>query len=184
MIEKKYLSANSYLHDIWRLAAKVRSGGFRPDVLIALWRGGAPVGVAVHEFLKASGWDVRHAVIKCASYTGINENDSDVVFEYSQELLSSIKADEKVLVVDDVFDTGKTALAIKSLLESRSLEMRIASVYYKPLKNKTDISPDYFAREFSDEWIVFPHEICELSSEEIAIKDPVLFELLSACKQG
>ena len=96
MIEKNYLSANSYLHDIWRLAAKVRSGGFRPDVLIALWRGGAPVGVAVHEFLKASGWDVRHAVIKCASYTGINENDSDVVFEYSQELLSSIKADEKV----------------------------------------------------------------------------------------
>ena len=40
-IQKRYLSANDYLHDTWKLAASVRASGWKPDILIALWRGGA-----------------------------------------------------------------------------------------------------------------------------------------------
>ena len=58
------VGADDFLRDVWRLAAKIREGGWRPDRLIALWRGGAPVGAAVHEFLKAAGWPVRHSVVK------------------------------------------------------------------------------------------------------------------------
>ena len=61
---KKYLSNNEYLEDTWALAAQIRNSGWRPDILIALWRGGAPVGVAVHEFFKATGWQVQHIPLK------------------------------------------------------------------------------------------------------------------------
>ena len=41
--DKHYLSADEYLRDTWRLAAAVKESGWQPDILIALWRGGAPV---------------------------------------------------------------------------------------------------------------------------------------------
>ena len=50
--DKHYLSADEYLRDTWSLAAEVKRSGWKPDILIALWRGGAPVGVALHEFFK------------------------------------------------------------------------------------------------------------------------------------
>ena len=54
-MEKHYLSADDYLRDSWRLAAAVKASGWQPDILIALWRGGAPVGIALHEYFKVSG---------------------------------------------------------------------------------------------------------------------------------
>ena len=46
-MEKHYLSADDYLRDQWRLAELVRGGCWRPDFLVGLWRGGAPVAIAV-----------------------------------------------------------------------------------------------------------------------------------------
>ena len=85
-MEKHYLSADDYLRDQWRLAELVRGGGWRPDFLVGLWRGGAPVAIAVHEFLKCTGWDVRHIPLKCASYTGIGQNEGKVVFTFGDEI--------------------------------------------------------------------------------------------------
>lgn len=180
MVAKRYLSAEELLHDAWRLAAQVRSSGWRPDLLVALWRGGAPVGVSVHEYLKTAGWDVRHLPLKCASYTGIGENAGEVVFTFGDEFFGSLKPGEKVLVIDDVFDTGKTAKAVKERIAKTGAEMRMACVYWKPAKNTTDLTPDYFAKDVGNDWLVFPHEIDGLSSEEIREKDPFLAELLAA----
>jgi len=80
--------------------------------------------------------------------------------------------------VDDVFDTGKTAVAIKSKLEGLGVEMRLACVYWKPGKNTTSLSPDYFAKELDDSWIVFPHEMVGLAKEEILEKDELLAGLV------
>ena len=134
--DKRYLSGDEYLRDTWRLAAQVRESGWQPDILIALWRGGAPVGVA--------------------------------------------RKGDKVLVVDDVFDTGKTAKAVKEQIGATGAEMRLACVYWKPGKNTTDLKPDYFYRDVGNEWIVFPHEIEGLTKEEIAVKDPLLSSLLGS----
>ena len=108
-MEKHYLSADDYLRDQWRLAELVRGGGWRPDFLVGLWRGGAPVAIAVHEFLKCTGWDVRHIPLKCASYTGIGQNEGKVVFTFGDEIFGLFRAGDKVLFIDDVFDTGKTS---------------------------------------------------------------------------
>ena len=178
MNEKHYLSADEFLRDSWRLAAAVRNSGWKPDFLIALWRGGAPVGVAVHEFLKVSGWAVRHVPLKCASYTGIGENPGAVEFTHGDIVFGMLRKGDRVLVVDDVFDTGKTAAAVRERLAAVGAEMRMACVYWKPQKNLTDLKPDYFTKDVGLDWIVFPHEIEGLTKEEIAVKDPVLKSLL------
>ena len=116
--------------------------------------------------------------VKCSSYTGIEENEGSVVFSCAEEVFSRLAPGTKVLVVDDVFDTGKTAVAIKSRLEGLGVEMRLACVYWKPGKNKTSLSPDYFAKELDDGWIVFPHEMVGLTKEEIREKDEVLADLV------
>lgn len=176
--DKHYLSADEYLRDTWRLAAEVKRSGWKPDILIALWRGGAPVGVAMHEFFKATGWPIQHIPLKCASYTGIGTNEGKVVFTHGDIVFGMLRKGDKVLVVDDVFDTGKTAAAVKAELESKGVEMKMACVYWKPQKNITDMKPDYFVKDVGLDWIVFPHEIEGLTKEEIAVKDPVLAGLV------
>ena len=177
--KKKYLSANEFLHDSWRLAAGVKASGWKPDILIALWRGGAAVGVSMHEFFKSSGWNVQHIPLKCASYTGIGENAGDVVFTLGDEIFGLLRRGDRVLVVDDVFDTGKTAKAVKARIDAAGAEMRMACVYWKPEKNRTDLKPDYFVKDVGNDWIVFPHEIEGLAPEELREKDPVLADLMN-----
>lgn len=178
-IGKKYLGAAEFLHDQWRLAASIRASGWRPDWLVGLWRGGAPVAIAVHEFLKASGWNVRHVPLKCASYDGIGKNEGDVVFTLGDEVFSMFGKDEKVLFVDDVFDTGKTAEAVCRRMSCVGAEAKLACVYWKPGKNQTALRPDFYAKDIGDDWIVFPHEIDGLSADEAREKSPFLAELLS-----
>jgi len=176
--DKHYLSADAYLRDTWKLASAVRRAGWQPDILIALWRGGAPVGVAMHEYFKATGWPVQHIPLKCASYTGIGENQGIVEFTHGDIIFGMLRKGDKVLVVDDVFDTSKTAAAVKARIDATGAEMRMACVYWKPDKNITDLKPDYFVKDVGLEWIVFPHEIEGLTPDELVAKDPVLAELM------
>ena len=177
-MQKRYISANEYLNDTWKLAAMIRGGDWRPDIIIALWRGGAPVGISVHEFLKSTGWDMQHIPLKTVSYSGIGRNDGGVVFTHGDLVFGMLRKGDRVLVVDDVFDTGKTAAAVKERVEATGAEFRIACVYFKPLKNTTAITPDYFTRDVSNDWIVFPHEIEGLTSHEIREKSPYLAGLI------
>ena len=178
MESKVYLDAQEFLRDGWRLARQILDSGWRPDVLLALWRGGAPVGTAVHEFLKVKGVALRHMPVKCASYTGIGQSQTEVVFSHADTVFAALEPGTKVLVVDDVFDTGRTAAAMRKKLAERQCETKIACVYWKPSKNVTDGKPDFHVRELED-WIVFPHEIEGLTPEEIAQKDPELAALLA-----
>jgi uncharacterized protein len=75
------------------------------------------------------------------------------------------------LIVDDVFDSGRSVDAlIKQIKKLMRLnvpqDIRIACPWFKPANNKTDIVPDYYINS-SDEWLVFPHEITGLTEEEI-----------------
>lgn len=182
MSSKKFLDTATYLNDIWLLASKVMKSSWRPDILIALWRGGAPVGVAVHEFFKVAGLEVEHIPLKCFSYTGIDTSTEEVFFEQGDEIFKKLNKESRVLVVDDVFDTGRTAQAVKARIDAVGAQMRMATVYWKPAKNKTNLIPDYYAKDVGNQWLVFPHEIEGLSNEEIAEKSPFLVKLLSEVK--
>lgn len=176
-MKKIYLDAQDYLRDMWRLSRQILDSEWKPDVLLALWRGGAEVGVAVHEFLKFRDIEVSHMPIKCSSYTGIGTSNTEVKFEHADSILEKLVPGTKVLVVDDVFDTGRTAAAVHARLEARGCDMKMACVYWKPEKNVTQYKPDFYVKTL-DRWIVFPHEIEGLTKEEIMDKDPILAELI------
>lgn len=177
MIAKRYVSANAYLLDSFRLARQILDSGWLPDDLIALWRGGAPVGVAVHEFLACHGVRLRHRVLTCQSYRGIQKRGDRVVFDHADALFASVTPGSRVLVVDDVFDTGHTACAVLERLAPCGAEVRLATVYWKPDQNRTTCRPDYHLHE-TDAWIVFPHELAGLSAAELHEKDPLLDSVL------
>lgn len=176
-MDKSYLDANQYLMDSFKLARKIYDSGFKPDELIALWRGGAPVGVAVHEFLYFKGWRPNHHAIKCGSYTGIGTRNKRVAFDGANEIFGTIKPETKVLVLDDVFDSGNTMKAVVDRLGNTGAEIRLATVYWKPKANQTDIKPDFYIHE-TEQWLVFPHEMAGLTSGEMKIKDPELYRLV------
>ncbi len=174
--DKIFLRADDQVRDSFALARQIYDSGFVPDVLIVLWRGGTPVGIVIHEFLEFKGISTYHTAIKASSYTGIGKR-GEPVLEHFDRLQNLITPASKVLVVDDIFDSGCTMRKVVEELEPRTAELRIATLYYKEAANVTDIQPDYYQRK-TDRWIVFPHELAGLSPEEIKAKDSFIADLL------
>ena len=175
-MEKHYLSADDYLRDQWRLAELVRGGGWRPDFLVGLWRGGTPVAVAIQEFLHYLGVDCYHTAVKTQAYTGIGEHKHPVV-ENLGVLLDHLRDAEHVLVVDDIFDSGDTVAAVKETLKPFVKDLRFATLYYKPARSRWPFKPEFYLKE-TDSWLVFPHELMGLTPEEVREKDPEVARLL------
>ncbi len=170
IIDKHFISAKSLVEDSYELAKQVLESGFRPDYLVAVWRGGTPIGAAVHEFFKHFDVEPAHHVIGTYSYDGFNRNEKVGVWGLDF-LEKKVNADQSILWVDDIYDTGKSMEAIfkqyeKLARNNTSKDQRIATVYFKDEKNLTDKIPDYFVHKRND-WIVFPHELEGHSSEEI-----------------
>ena len=176
-VEKIFISADSLLRDSMELAMNVLRSGFRPTFLVAIWRGGAPIGITVQEVLEYHGVIVDHIPIRTSSYLGIDQQAKSVRVHALDYLVSRLKEHDRLLLIDDVFDSGRSLEAVMTELRQRCRRnlpgtIRIATVYYKPARNRTALTPDYFIRS-TDTWLVFPHEIQGLSREEILAHKPV-----------
>lgn len=182
-MDKLCISANELLDDSYRLGEKIRASGLKPDYIVGVWRGGTPVGIAVQEYLEYSGLPSDHISIRTSSYNGINSRNATVRVHGLGYIIDNINATDTLLIVDDVFDTGLSVEAIIEELEEKCRHnmpdvIKIATVYYKPEKRKTDRVPDYYIHE-SNDWLIFPHELVGLTPEEIKLyKSPVLVELV------
>jgi len=55
-------------------------------------------------------------------------------------------------------------------------DIRIATPWFKPANNRTDLEPDYFLHK-SDDWLVFPHELKKLNQEEMLANKPGLKQI-------
>jgi hypothetical protein len=175
-MDKVYISAEDLLVDSFRLAEQVYKSGFRPNFIVGVWRGGAPVGIAVQEYLDFAGVEADHIAIRTSSYYGIGQQDKQVRVHGLQYLIDNINAEDALLIVDDVFDSGRSVAAILAELKDKCRRnlpetIRIATPWYKPEKNKTEIEPDYFVHK-TEEWLVFPHELSGLSVDEIKTHKP------------
>ncbi|HII15711.1 MAG TPA: hypoxanthine phosphoribosyltransferase [Nanoarchaeota archaeon] len=172
MAEKRFITADELQLDSYRLAKQICDSGFQPDFMIALWRGGTPVGCYVQEFLKQKGLKVDHIATRTSRYTGIEKAEETVRIHGLDYIIKKINNTDRLLIVDDVFDSGKTIAALieKLKLKARAntpSEIKVATVFYKPKNNKTRIKPDFYIHE-TDKWLVFPHELEGLTPEEIA----------------
>jgi hypoxanthine phosphoribosyltransferase len=176
-MDKLFISADSLLRDSMELARLVVSSGFRPTFLVAMWRGGAPIGIAVQEVLEYHAIHADHIAIRTSSYTGINNQSKTVRVHAVDYLVSRISADDEVLLVDDVFDSGRSIEAVVRALKQRCRrnwpeKFRVATVYYKSSRNRSALVPDYYVLD-TDKWLVFPHELVGLTREEILEHKPV-----------
>ena len=181
-MDKHFISAESLLRDSFFLARQIFDSGFRPDFIVGVWRGGAPVGIAVQEFLEFQGIPSDHIAIRTSSYTGINQQDKQVRVHGLQYVIDHADSEHRLLIVDDVFDSGRS---IRAILEELSIKcrrnlpetIRIACPWYKPTKNVTSLTPDYYVHE-TDQWLVFPHELNGLTPEEIQAGKPEMADLI------
>ncbi len=171
MTTKTYLSADRLLEDSFRLANLVFDSGFRPTHIVGIWRGGAPVGIAVQELLEYRGVRSDHIAIRTASYTGIDRQEPEVRVYGLGHLVDVLDPEDRLLLIDDVFDSGRSIRALLAELRRRCRhntpnEVKVATVYYKAARNVTDLAPDFFVHQTED-WLIFPHEINGLSEDEI-----------------
>lgn len=176
MTTKTWLTADQLLEDSFRLANQILDAGFHPTHLVGIWRGGAPVGIAVQELMAYRGVEADHIAIRTASYSGIDKQDKEVRVYALGYLIDTLNPEDRLLVIDDVFDSGRSVEAFLRELRGRCRanmprEVRIATVYWKPSRNVTSLRPDFYVHETED-WLVFPHEICGLSKDEIRDHKP------------
>jgi uncharacterized protein len=175
-IDKIFISAESLLRDSISLGVQILREGFRPTYLVAIWRGGAPIGITVQEVLEYNGVKADHISIRTSSYTGI-DTQKTVRVHAIDYLVSRLTYEDRLLLIDDVFDSGRSLEAVLHTLQRRCRrnlpgEIRIATVYYKPERNRSTLKPDFFIKA-TNEWLVFPHEIQGLTREEILAHKPV-----------
>lgn len=182
MTDKQFIDAQALLEDSFRLGLKILESGFQPNFIVGVWRGGTPVGIAVQELLDYFGVKTDHISIRTSSYAGIDERDGHIRVHGLNYLIRNMNAEDSLLIVDDVYDTG---LSVKAVVEELGLkgrrntphDIRVATAYYKPKNNRTNRAPDYYVTE-TDKWLIFPHELDGLSREEILANKPGFKDLL------
>jgi len=187
-LKKIYISADELLLDSFKLGVEIYNSGFRPDFIVGVWRGGAPVGVAIQEILSYLGVETDHIAIRTSSYIGISTQLKRVRIHGLEYLVKNMNAENKLLIVDDVFDSGRSIKAILDTLHAKSRkntpqDIRVAMPWYKPERNNTKIVPQYYLHE-TDDWLIFPHEMEGLSREEIFANKKGMKDILSSVKDA
>lgn len=142
---------NQIYEMLLNLAEKIRKNNFKPDIIVGVSRGGWPPARVMSDLLD----NPNLANVRAEFYLGVAETKGEPTLT---QPVSMTIAGKKVLVVDEVADTGKSLKLVKEhIIEKGATEVKIATVYYKPW---SIVKPDYYERETSN-WIVFPWEIKE-----------------------
>ena len=139
------------------------------------------MGIAVQELLDVLGVESDHIAIRTSSYTGIGERNRTIKVHGLSYVIRQLESEDSLLMVDDVYDTGlsiqQAILDLKRACKKNTPQIRVATPFFKPKKNLTDKSPDFYIEEI-DNWLVFPHELHGLSVDEIRANKPVLAGLI------
>lgn len=174
----RYITPTALQLDSFKLGASIVKHGFRPDLMIALWRGGAPIGLYIHEVLRYSGIPTDHVAIRTSRYTAPGQANSEIIVHNLGYILECIQRHKEktcnILIVDDVWESGGSIRAVLDKLHTHlkdeqqqfRLDIRFATLFYKPECNKTLLVPNYYVHT-SDKWIIFPHELEGFSIEHI-----------------
>jgi uncharacterized protein len=129
------------------LAAQIHAGGFCPDAVLALARGGLPVGGALAYALGVKNM----ATLNVEFYTGVDERLEEPLLLPPVPDLTLLRT-ERLLVVDDVADTGRTLALARDFCAQHGPDVRTAVLYEKP---QSVVRCDFVWRR-TERWINFP----------------------------
>ncbi len=198
---KEFLSYNTVRNNALKLAYRIYKDGFIPDIIYVSLRGGAYLGNVMSEYFKALKQDQRpvfYAAVVACSYIDIHKNDNVRIdgWTYSPEFLRN---GDKVLLVDDIYDTGRTINYLASVILGKGIprqDLKIAVHDFKIVHYRGEqpaIKPDYWCRRHElfqpdeDSWIHYmSHELMGLTDQEMEdhyfSEDPELREVLEAIR--
>ncbi len=141
-----------------KVAEKIWKSGFNPDILVGIARGGWIVARLLSDFLDNS----NVTSIRIEFYKGIAETGEKP--QITQPLIVDVK-DKRVLICDDVADTGHSLIAaVEHVKEHGAKDVKVATLHLKPW---SAYKPDYFVVE-TDAWIIYPWEIRETISKLVS----------------
>jgi hypothetical protein len=134
-----------------QVADQIRKNGFKPDLLVAISRGGWIPGRVLSDLLD----NPNIATIKVEFYVDVYKTLSSP--QITQPLPIDVKG-KKILLVDDIADSGKSLKLVREhLLKQGASDVKICALYCKPW---SIVTPEFFAST-TDAWIWFPHEMFE-----------------------
>ena len=144
---REVLTYERFGEAVRELTATIVESGYEPDWIVCIARGGLMVGGAIGYALPLK----NIATLNVEFYTDVDERlDVPVVLPPVLDLVDL--AHTKVLLVDDVADTGETLKLVVELLSPSVEEVRSAVLYEK---SRSLLRPDYSWRK-TDDWIDFP----------------------------
>jgi hypoxanthine phosphoribosyltransferase len=139
------------------LSERIKEDRFKPDVIVGVARGGWIPARILSDLLE----NANLANIKAEFYEDVAKTGKKP--KITQPVSTDIRG-LKVLVVDDVSDTGLSLSEVKkSLVQEGAGEIKIATLHYKP---HSILKPDYYIEETSA-WIIYPHERYEFIKSTI-----------------
>jgi hypoxanthine phosphoribosyltransferase len=150
MSEREKLSYEEFGVAVRELGKTILLSEFKPDIILSIARGGFFLGAGLGYAI-----DVKNSfTLSVEFYTGVDERlPMPIVLPPVPNRVDLHGA--KVLVADDVADTGETLKLVKDFLEGYVAEVRFAVLYEKPT---TIVKPDYAWRT-TDKWIEFPWSV-------------------------
>ncbi len=179
---KEFLPYDKVRNAALKLAHQIHCDGFVPDVIYVSLRGGAYLGNVISEYFKIVRRNERpvyYAAVVARSYTDVRENSAVMVdgWTYSPDYL---RHGDKVLLVDDIFDSGNTINHLAKIILQKGIprnHLKIAVHDYKYFHDKVEqhpIQPDYWCRRHDlsikdeDYWIHYmSHELIGLKEGEL-----------------
>jgi hypoxanthine phosphoribosyltransferase len=197
-MKKEFLSYGVVRNNALKMAHKIYHDGFIPDVIYVSLRGGVYLGNVISEYFKViqrRARPVYYAAVIARSYTDVRESE-EVKVEGWTYLPDALRTGDNILLVDDIFDSGKTINYLSKIIMDKGIARRDLKVavhdykYFTDQKEHFPVQPDYWCRKHelsskSEEvWIHYSsHELIGLSNEELEEhyfkEDPELREVLS-----
>lgn len=198
---KEFLPYTTVRNNALKLAHKIYKDGFIPDVIYCSLRGGAYMANVISEYFKIlSARDNFHPVLYAGvvarSYSDVAKRTKVFIdgWTYPPE---NLRPGDKILLVDDIFDSGRTInCLVETLMDTRGIPRKDIKVvvhdykYFSYQKKQLPIQPDYYSRKFvikspkENRWIHYmSHELVGLSPKELEKyyynEDPELKEVLN-----
>jgi hypoxanthine phosphoribosyltransferase len=119
------------------------------DAILVITRGGLVPGCLISEKM-----DIRCILVAAVMfYTGVGETlDHPLFLQFPPDPLL---AGKRILIVDDIWDSGRTAVNVKERVLTAGAEAEVAVIHYKPRNSLFEERPDYYVVE-TEAWIVYP----------------------------
>src|SRR5438309_10356292 len=133
------------------LASEIRLSGYNPQVIVGVSRGGWPPARVMSDLLQNT--NLANMKVEFYRDIGVRNKKPRITQPVTMEVVG-----KRVLVVDDVSDTGQSLRVVGDHLQRKPVkELRVCTIY---MKSQSIYRPDYYSRT-TRKWIIFPWERLE-----------------------